>query len=134
MSVINYTFGNLITENEIITNLHRGDKNTLAVIFGHCHLALRYFAKQCLISFSDRSQIVEDIVADGFIKLWQKKSDFDSLADIKAFLYETVKDGCISQLRSKYRDGLQIQELGAAAKADMIKAELTYKIWQDIER
>jgi len=77
-------------EKDIIESLKGGDKNAMKAIFNLYHRSLWYFAKQ-IISNNEQT---EEIVADAFIKLWQKNADFDALAEIKFFLFMIVRQSC----------------------------------------
>ncbi len=130
MSTVNHTFANLITDDEIITRLHNESKDALTVIFDRYHRPLRYFAILCLRPLPDGRAVAEDIVADSFINLWQRRAEFDTLAAVKLFLYDTVKNSCLSQLLKGHQQDIT----GAMIEAYITKAELIYKIWQDIEQ
>jgi RNA polymerase sigma-19 factor, ECF subfamily len=133
-----YNPGNNKEKNEIITLLHKGNEKALAIIFKHYHAALFYFAMQ----FLKDSLAAEDIVAESFIKIWQKRNDFDSLAAIKSFLYTTVKNASIDEIRQFNRHNACHEEIKYISKESeelfndekMIKAELLQKIRQDIEQ
>jgi len=56
-----------------------------------------YFIKR----FIDEREDVEDITATIFLKLWKLRADFESLHDIRAFLYATARNTCLDLLRSK---------------------------------
>jgi RNA polymerase sigma-70 factor (ECF subfamily) len=43
----------------------------------------------------------KDIASESFIKLWERRGGFENLDKIKAFLYITARNSCISRLRSR---------------------------------
>jgi len=43
----------------------------------------------------------KNIVSDAFFLLWNKRADLDSLTNIKAFLYLTIRNSSVSYLRQK---------------------------------
>ena len=60
-----------------------------------------YFNSLC--SFSKRyvqdTFIVEDLVQETFISLWNKRNDFEHLNALKAFLYTSVRNKCLNHLK-----------------------------------
>lgn len=46
----------------------------------------------------------EDVVEEIFIKLWQRREDFTHIAEVKGFLYTSVRNSCINALRSRQRE------------------------------
>lgn len=42
---------------------------------------------------------MEDLVQDCFIHFWENKSNFDQLATIKSFLYTSVRNKCLNQIK-----------------------------------
>ncbi|MDP4264539.1 MAG: RNA polymerase sigma-70 factor [Bacteroidota bacterium] len=125
-------------EHELLTLLHRNHEKALEIIFKRYHIPLFYFAMQYLRDM----QAAEDIVAESFIKFWNRRNDFECLAAIKSFLYTVVKNACLNQLKQNKRRAAchkEIEYLSGSpdelfADQKMIKAELLHKLWQDIER
>lgn len=66
---------------------------------------LKYVA--ALIFFANRimrnKEHAEDIVSEIFIKLWDKRTGFQSEATVKAFLYISVRNACFNALKSESR-------------------------------
>ena len=62
-----------------------------------------YYNTLCYHSF----QIIKDeqeangIVAEAFIKLWERHSQFDNLASIRSFLYKATKNASLNWLRKE---------------------------------
>jgi RNA polymerase sigma-70 factor (ECF subfamily) len=72
-------------------------------------LPLNYFAGR----FLEERRQTEDIVQDAFVKLWQKRTDFESLISVRAFLYVTVRNQCLNILKHdlverKYRSAFSL--------------------------
>ncbi|HCD91643.1 MAG TPA: RNA polymerase sigma-70 factor, partial [Odoribacter splanchnicus] len=42
-----------------------------------------------------------DIVQDVFIRLWEKKAEYDKIPDFRTFLYVAVRNLCYNYLRDK---------------------------------
>lgn len=74
---------------------HRGDDQSLAYYFKLHHQSLAFFASRLI---SDPLE-AQDIVADCFVKVWKKHTEFQSEENIKAFLYVSCRNACLDYLR-----------------------------------
>jgi RNA polymerase sigma-70 factor (family 1) len=122
---------------DTLISLHNGDENALAVIFKQYHSGLLYFAQQYIKNY----QAAEDIVTESFIAVWRKRKDFPSMPSLKSFLYKTVRNACIDQIRQDNRHAHLHKEIEYLAErsedymnARVIKAELIQKLLYDIEQ
>lgn len=105
-------------------------------IFKLYNKSLFYFARQLV----DNDGQAEDIVADAFIKLWQKNNDFDSLSAIRSFMYVTVRNGCCNYLKHVKRKTASHEEILHLTKDEedyieskMVKANLLEIILEEVE-
>ena len=124
------------SEREIIERLKKGDERAMAPLFKLYNKSLYYFARQIV----DNDGQAEDIVADAFLKLWQKNGDFDSLSGVRAFMYVTIRNSCFNYLKHIRRKTASHQEILHLAKdeedyieSQMIKADLLQLILQEVE-
>ena len=46
-------------------------------------------------------EVAEDIVQDVFIRLWEKKAEYDKIPDFRTFLYVAVRNLCYNYLIDK---------------------------------
>jgi RNA polymerase sigma-70 factor (ECF subfamily) len=129
--------GNEPEEYTLINSLHNGDERVLSVIFDQYHTGLLYFA----MNYVANTHEAEDVVAETFITLWQKKKDFEKLAAIKSFLYTAVRNACLNKLKQRKRHSNSHKEIEYLSDkweevypAQIIKAELMQQIWLDIEQ
>ena len=44
-------------------------------------------------------KVAEEIVQDTFVRIWQKRNVFQSVGSLKAYLYNSVRNGSLSHLR-----------------------------------
>lgn len=124
-------------EDEIIALLHKGNEKALSFIFKKYHTSLFFFASQLLAD----SQVAEDVVAEAFIKLWEKRADFDYFRTIRSFLFISVKNAAVSHLRQANRHAIHHREIRYMAETSedlyadhrLVRADLLQQIWQDIE-
>ncbi len=82
-----------------IEEFQRGNESSLAYFFKEHHRSLCYFASKIV---KDERQ-AEDIVADCFIKLWDRRETFENADKIKAFLYIACRNNCFNHLRNEKR-------------------------------
>ena len=84
-------------ENEAywITSLHNGEDPALAHFFDLHYKSLCYFAGRIIQDDTE----AEDIVADCFLKFWERHNDFDSYQNIKAFLYISCRNACLNHIK-----------------------------------
>ncbi|CAM3534565.1 RNA polymerase sigma factor [Sphingobacterium prati] len=78
---------NYTSEKELLENFLKGEEQACTYVYN------RYFSRICLYasSFVDETKEAEDIAEEGFIRLWQGKRNFESLAHLKAALYQTTR-------------------------------------------
>ena len=87
-----------------ISIIHASDFKKL---FDGYYVPLCLFAQRYLDHPADAADTVQDI----FIKLWQRRYDFDNIFAIKSFLYTAVRNASLNRLEhlkvvEKYRDRL----------------------------
>lgn len=78
---------NYTSEKDLLEDFLKGEEQACAQVYN------RYFSRMCLYasSFVDETKEAEDIAEEGFIRLWQGKRNFESLAHLKAALYQTTR-------------------------------------------
>lgn len=122
-------------EGELIALFRSGDRKALQQLYKLHYKTLCYFANKLVLDLPQ----AEDIVADSYIKLWNLRSNFDTLINIRAFLYITVRNACFNFLRQSKRitaaqeemlyllqnesDNIQFSEIEASL-LDKIHAEI----------
>lgn len=109
----------------------------LPVLFKQYNRSLLFFAKSMVRS----QEVAEEIVADSFIKLWQRKDSFADEDKVKAFLYIATKNACINHaqlVRSRQvHDGEAVDSLTSAdpdVLARIIRAEFLQQVYDEIDR
>ncbi|NWJ50522.1 MAG: RNA polymerase sigma-70 factor [Bacteroidetes bacterium] len=128
----------------------RGDSNdNLAIEFKEGstealnRIYLLYFRSLCFFAnrIIDDQLEAEDIVAESFIKLWHKHNDFETLTNIKAFLFITTKNSCLNYVKKMERQTSiheQLQREHVLFDDDIYFAELESEMLQllynEIER
>ena len=123
-------------ELKIIAAFKERDAKAFAYIFKLHRKALVYFAEKIL----GIREEAEDIVADSYMKLWAKHGDFNSLPEIKSFLYVVTRNSCLNFLKYSKRVSALQKEFSywADKKEDeilhiMYRAELLHELNSEIE-
>lgn len=122
---------------EIVSGLKKGDTRALHALHDLYYPALRNFA----ISLVDDGPAAEDIVAEVFVILWKKHEDFETIQNIKAFLYISSRNACINHIKKLQRDTVMKSALTNFLSIDyeefalneMIRAEVLQQIYEAIE-
>ncbi|MHA4896385.1 RNA polymerase sigma factor [Pedobacter sp. PWIIR3] len=86
-------------ETNWVNELSAGNEDALAHFFKLHHHSLCYFAGKLV---QDIPQ-AEDIVAECFVKLWERRENFDHPEKLKAFLYISCRNNCLKYLRDLKR-------------------------------
>lgn len=71
------------------------------------HLFLTYYQPLCRYAFHfiRSRELAEEIVDDAFFHLWEKFADVSKIKSVKAYLYMSVHNYCVNELKSaSYRD------------------------------
>lgn len=125
----------LSLDNEIIASLKKGDPDALQTLLKHYYSPLCLFAERLLAD----SAAAEDIVGESFVKLWNKKSDFENHQNLKAFMYITVRNACLNYLKQAKRDSLSKKQLAYLTGEkeefvlnEMIRAEVLKEVMDEI--
>jgi RNA polymerase sigma-70 factor (ECF subfamily) len=99
--------------------------------------SLCFFAKRLV----DNDAEGEDIAADSFIKLINRHDSFDTLPNIKAFLYITTRNACLNYLRFSQRQSASRKDLAHLqekteehALSHMVHAEVLREVEYEIEQ
>jgi RNA polymerase sigma-70 factor (ECF subfamily) len=122
-------------EIDIIDTFKKGGPDALQSLLKQFYSPLCLFAERLV---ADRAA-AEDIVGESFIKLWNKRGDFESTQNIKAFLYITVRNACLNYLKQAKRDSLNQKQLAYLTGEneefilnEMIRAEVLKEIMNEI--
>jgi RNA polymerase sigma-70 factor (ECF subfamily) len=121
---------------QLTDDLRKGDHAALTYFFKKHHRPLCYLAARIV---QDTAQ-AEDIVADCFIKLWQRRGRFADATKIKAFLFITCRNSCLNYLRDLKRktaaQKLYLRELEANSEGilyEVIDTEVITLLASEIE-
>lgn len=121
---------------DLLESFRKGNETAIRKLYLLYYRPLCYF-NQKLINYS---QEAEDISTETFLKLLQKRNDFDSLSDIKSFLFTASKNACLDFLRKEKRHNKSHQKIETLLHLDelfgeqeMITAKVLQSIYAEIE-
>ena len=129
---------NIVPEELLIERFKTGDRQAFKDIYDHFFPALCYFTGALLNNQPEG----EEIAADTFIKLYNRHENFDTLLNIKAFLYITARNACLNFIKSNERHTRNKKALAYLQQdgdndhvlSAMIHAELLREIKKEIEQ
>jgi RNA polymerase sigma-70 factor (family 1) len=81
---------------DLIFQFRRGSSHAYTAIYNLMAPSIYYFARRLV----EDKEAAEDITADTFIKLYQMSPNFNSLPNIRAFLFVTTRNACLNYLRN----------------------------------
>jgi len=122
-------------EIDIINTLKKGGPDALQSLLKQFYSPLCLFAERLVAN----KAAAEDIVGESFIKLWNKRNDFETTQNIKAFMYITVRNACLNYIKQLKRDSLNQKQLAYLTSEkeefvlnEMIRAEVLKEIMNEI--
>ncbi|MGN0002253.1 MAG: RNA polymerase sigma factor [Sphingobacterium composti] len=90
----------IMTEDQL-TNLRLGSESALSYFMDLYSHNLHFFAYKLV---RDKDSIPE-IISESFVKLWQHRTQFFSVEELKSYLYVVVRNSCLDQgkkVRERY--------------------------------
>lgn len=79
----------------LLKNLRDGKEEGLVAAYRLYRQSLLYF----VIRYVDNREEAEDIVADVFVKAWNRRNEFQHIDGLRAFLYVSAKNASLNYLR-----------------------------------
>jgi RNA polymerase sigma-70 factor (family 1) len=96
-----------VSEDIVITQFQQGNNIALQQIFNLYYKALVFFANKIINDLPE----AEDITAESFFALYNRRENFQSLPQVKAFLYMANRNACLNWLKAKRRHQASHQEI-----------------------
>lgn len=124
-------------ETALMKSLHHEEEGLVGIY--------RLYSKQLLFfaqKYVKNYQVAEEIVADVFVAVWERRKSFSNLNRIRAFLYIATKNRCLNHLRgtdfSEKTDELyHYEELlyeDADAFTEIVRTELLKAIFEEVQK
>ena len=95
------------SDDVLLKHLKQGDTDSFNLLFN------KYYKELCNFSYLiiSNKQLAEEVVADVFVKIWQKREDINITTSIKSYLYKSTKNTTISYIRKKRIDEISLDEM-----------------------
>lgn len=92
-----------IDEQQLLRDFLEGKELAFKYIFD------TYYKRMCLYArtFVDESREAEDLAGEAFIRIWEGKKIYESVAHLKAAIYQTVRRLGINNLQARKRRSLR---------------------------
>jgi RNA polymerase sigma-70 factor, ECF subfamily len=125
-----------LSEKELISGLQLGNKSTFDHLFRSYYSGLCSYANSYLRS----SDISEEIVQEVFVRLWEKHSKIIIHTSIRAYLYQSVFNGCINYLKGIQSSGFKHVDLEDVSirhelmSMELADSEFSKMFSEDVER
>ncbi|TWF45694.1 RNA polymerase sigma-70 factor (ECF subfamily) [Chitinophaga polysaccharea] len=125
----------LQAEHLLLQKLAAGEQSAFQFLFNQHYRALCYFANSIVAN----DQEAEDLVQESFSKLWNKRTDFKTAANIKAFLFIATKNACLNFLKSRERLTIKEKEFSYLQTVDtgfdplLTETEVIQQLYNEIE-
>ncbi|MEQ8472947.1 MAG: RNA polymerase sigma-70 factor [Marinoscillum sp.] len=119
---------------DLIVKFKQGDQVSFESIFDQLYHRLFAYGFQYL----KNQEEVEDLVQESFLTLWNQRENFDHINAIKSFLYTTVKNKCLNQLRHQLvrekHEAYMAEEISQPADDHQIIEEEYYgRLYEEIK-
>lgn len=85
------------TDQELLAGIQQGDEQAFTLLYKRYYLPLCKKAFQRIPSIA----LVEEIVQDVFVNFWKKAASLDTNGNIKAYLYATLRNKILHELRTE---------------------------------
>jgi len=122
-------------QDDIVISFSKGDESAFETIYQAMNRQLIIFCR-CFVSMED----AQDITADTFFKLWNMRSRWDTINNVKAFLYITARNACLNFLRSAKTKAASEKKMAELLEHEQkaillseIQSDLINRIMQEIE-
>ncbi len=107
------------------TGLDLGKRSNYQHLYSELYTGLKYFAFKILNSENE----AEDVIQDVWLKVWNKKPVFENKHKLKAYLYQSIRNAALNQIRNSNRKNeflkdVQIKEIEEDISERMIEAEV----------
>ena len=116
-----------------IKEFRQGQKDAYRLLFNQLYPVMCLFAKKFVTDYGD----AEDISQEVFVELWNRRAKFESLNQVKAFLYLSVKNRCLNfkkhqTVKEKYANVIPANS-DPSVEENIIEAEVINHLKRAIE-
>ncbi|MNK13117.1 ECF RNA polymerase sigma factor SigW [compost metagenome] len=91
-----------MTDSQLIDSLKKDGQEGFVAIYRKFYKQLLFF----ILGYLKENRTAEEIVADVFVKVWERRSDFQTIENLKAFIYISAKNSSLNVIRSERSKGI----------------------------
>lgn len=128
-------------KDEVIQAFRKGKQEALKIMHAEFYRGVNFFARRLI----GRQDVANDIVMEGFLRVWQSAKQFKSYSKIKSYLYTTVYRSCLNHLKQQSNRDNNHKELQYLAggqedpcylpevfERELVRTEVVEKCWKEI--
>jgi RNA polymerase sigma-70 factor (ECF subfamily) len=104
-----------MTERELIAGLGKGDWKSYTILYKKFYERIRFFADK----YVNDLEVAHELTIESFIKLWEKRRDFETVTNIQAFLFIITKNACLNHLKHVKRRKAAHEEILYASEKEI---------------
>ena len=127
-----------MTDSQLIDSLKGDDQTGFVAIYHRFYKQLFFF----ILKYIKEADVAEEIVADVFVKVWDRRMDFPTMENLRAFIYISAKNASLNTIRAKRSKGIHeslsdYEDLLVDDKdafSNLIHAELVHAIFTGVEK
>lgn len=127
-----------MTDSQLIDSLKEDNETGFVIIYHRFYKQLFFF----IFKYIKEKNIAEEILADVFVKVWNRRMDFLTLESLRAFIYISAKNASLNAIRDQRSQGVQeslsnYEDLlidDKDAFSNMIHVELIHTIFIEVEK
>ncbi len=97
----------------------QGDQKKFSQLMELTSEDLLWFA----IGFLKNKEVAEEIVSDVYVKIWNNRSQLESILNLKSYLFICVRNGCLSHLRKTKNE--KIVSIDSVSEFQFVQVERT---------
>jgi RNA polymerase sigma-70 factor (ECF subfamily) len=126
----------LYLSDDNLDSFRAGEERGFEYFFTSCFKRLSFFAHR----YIPNQDVVEDIISDAFIKIWNKREIFVDEVFLRNYLYKIVRNACLRWLDNQQRYTkhnqlavLQNEIIQETIEQNIIRTETINHIYQALE-
>ncbi|MGN6417038.1 MAG: RNA polymerase sigma-70 factor [Pseudobacter sp.] len=125
-------------ENELLAGLRSGSEPAFAEVYKRLYKRVYLFASRFLEQPAD----AQDLTAETFVQLWNRRTEFYTLDGVAAFLHVTVRNKCFNLLKHLHmKEGKKEELLQLLNEQDdedfyieKVQSELLGRIYAEVDK
>ena len=110
--------------NDHIIKINQGDIKAFKEVYNNMFKSLCLYAYKMI----PEEDVVNDVVQEAFIVMWNKRTEFNSMLGAKGYLYTVVRNKIISELRTRKKEASESEIADDVEFDSQITKEETFKL------